>query len=205
MPQVTLIVVSAESGDSAESVTIQSSRQSRFPGHEEKRVLGTGILPWKITRSAAATDFHRLFPHAGSFGNSTARRRILLPAVQIFADEMDASAAKTIRFTVQEMVEVSCFLSATGMPESPETSKFTRISIAAARRQKVKLKIAVFRGFLTVAGGISAPSLEIQKFSSKFKGSAGFSPKPRKFAAGSRSFRFSAEHLNFQRKSQTFR
>jgi hypothetical protein len=69
-------------------------------------------------------------------------------------------------------------LSATVTAESAEIPKFPRISAAAARRRRVKLKIAIFCGLPVVAGGIPALSLEIQKFSGKFKSSAGNSPKP---------------------------
>src|ERR1051326_412671 len=70
------------------------------------------------------------------------------------------------------------FYQPTVTAESAEIPKFPRISAAAARRRRVKLKIAIFCGLPAAAGGIPALSLEIQKFSGKFKSSAGNSPKP---------------------------
>jgi hypothetical protein len=137
------------------------------------------IFDGRFSRSAARRVFHPLFRHAASFANSIALPRILLPAFQILSREVGFVDRESN--SIRASIKIVCgypVLSATVTAESAETPKFPRISAAAARRRRVKLKIAIFCGLPAVAGGIPALPLEIQKFSGKFKSSAGNSPKP---------------------------
>jgi hypothetical protein len=118
--------------------------------------------------------------------------------------KIDLQAAKQIPFMRLRIVSEIWILSAASRKESLEISNFGRIFPAAGRRSKARLKIALFGGFLEVVGGISALSPEMRIVSRKFKRIAGNPRKSLNFSGRARSFKSSAELLNFQPEIRKF-
>jgi hypothetical protein len=88
--------------------------------------------------------------------------------------------------------------------ESLEISNLDRTLSVAGGPAKVLLKSALFSGLAGIVGGIAVLSLEIRIVSGKFNRIAGDPPKSRDFPTRARSFKSSAERLNFQREIQKF-
>ena len=122
----------------------------------------------------------------------------------MFARTIDLPAAKQISFTNLEKFSGLRLFSAARTKESLEISHFGRIFPASGRPGKVTLKIARFSRILRAVAGISVLSLEIRIFSRKFQKVAGNPRKSQDFPTRSRSFKFSAELLNSQRKIRKF-
>jgi hypothetical protein len=118
----------------------------------------------------------------------------------MFAGTIDLQAGKRIPFKRERIGSEIRILSAASTKESLDISNLDRIFAAAGRRLNALPKKALFCGFLRVAGGISALSLEIRIVIRKFKKIAGNPPKSRNSSARAGSLRSSAELLNFQLK-----
>jgi hypothetical protein len=157
-----------------------------------------------FSTSVARQVFHQLFRSTGRFGDSIARHLSLWPGIPVAVGTIDLQAAKQMPFMRRKLLARSGFLSAASTKELLEISNLDRIFSAADRRSKLLLKIAFFGRLPGVVGGISALSLEIQIFSWKFKSIARNPQKSGNFSARARSFKSSAELLNFQPEIRKF-